>query len=116
MIERIITKYEAVDGKTFDNEDECLDYENKVCQFRIYNDEMVRRPVDAIESTIYVVIPNQESLQQFKKISIWYECSIDGVTGPGVYKWIENAYVNIDDIIKNRLEEIEKLKRFKEEL
>lgn len=116
MIERTITKYEAVDGKIFDNEDECLDYENKVCQFRIYNDEMVQRPANAIDTAVYVVIPNQESLQHFKKLSDWYGYSINGVTGPGVYKWIENAYVNIDDIIKNRMEEIEKLKRFKEEL
>lgn len=116
MIEYTITKYEAVDGKLFDNADECLDYENRVCQFKIYNDEMVRRPVDAIESAVYVVIPNQESLQHFKKLSDWHGCSVNGVTGPGVYKWIEGAYVNIDDIIKNRLEEIEKLKRFKEEL
>ena len=116
MIEHTITKYEAVDGKIFDNEDECLDYENRVCQFRIYNDEMAQRPVDAIDTAVYVVIPNQESLQHFKKLSDWYECSTNGITGPGVYKWIENAYVNIDDIIKNRMEEIEKLKRFKEEL
>lgn len=115
MIEHTITTYEAVDGKIFYNEDDCLDYENGVCQFRIYNDELVRIPVDAIESAIYVVIPNQESLQQFKKISNWY-LNYDGITGPGVYKWIEDAYVNIDDIIKNRMEEIEKLKQLKEEL
>lgn len=116
MIERTITKYEAVDGKLFDNEEECLDYEKEVCQFRIYNNEMVRRPPDAIDEAIYVVIPNQASLQHFKKLSDWCGCSTNGIIGPGIYKWIENAYMHIEDIISNRMEEIEKLKRFKEEL
>lgn len=116
MREIEIVKYETIDGEIFDDEEEAITHEQNVCKLKCYDENGTRIPIESIESAIYLNIPDDDALEQFRVISEAYDCSIEGVLSPGKYMWKDDKYYMLDCLIEDYKNEIRRLTKLKEEL
>lgn len=109
-------QYETIDGEVFDDMEEAFKHEQNVCKLKCYDENGTQIPIDSIESAIYLNIPDDEALEQFKVLSDNYGCSTDGVLYPGKYMWKNDKYYMLDWLIEDYKNEIKRLTKLKETL
>lgn len=90
-----ITKYQAFDGKMFDEEDDCYDYECRLlCQDGIKLFDYRYNPIFELENAYYIIIENDKGLESLKSLikiqCIQFEDWLDVITEPGEYFWEDN--------------------------
>lgn len=81
--------YIAEDGKEFDDEEDCQDYEFEMLNgsFECYsmNLERVRCPDEAT----FVNLPTKKIIENFKRVCEWMCISHTGIDDPGIYVYTD---------------------------
>lgn len=120
------TIYEAFDGTRFLNEFECAcyEYEKTDEQLIFFDANMQVIGLDLLSSAFYIFVNSEEAWNTLKKISDLENCysptDCEKIFGlwcyDNTYKFTDNDWVHIDTQINYLNKEIQKLKKFKNEL
>lgn len=112
--------YRAQDGKEFDDEYKCADYERglRVHTFKMWDDEC--KPItdydyDNYGKVTYVRVKDSTEIDDVRKEFNYYGYSRAGIDTPGLYHYSEEGnwahWENVDDLIKSYNEFIQELAR-----
>lgn len=94
--------YIAADGREFDNDVDCEDYEFKLLENSLlcYDCEYDRT---TIERSTFVNLVTDDDVRNFKIASGIVDSSVDGISGPGLYMYVDDytlgRWVNLDEVI-----------------
>lgn len=94
--------YIADDGREFDDEDECADYEFNLLEASLtyYNNEV--EVTDDVEGCYFINLSTATDVKRFKKICDTCGCTTDGIDKPGVYMYIDGRdgrWTNMEEAI-----------------
>ena len=86
--------YIAKDGKEFDDEGECLDYENElnINAIEAYDDDFNRT---SFEGASYVVVHSDEELNFICEVCEYNDWNSEGLNENGLYRY--NSYYRVDN-------------------
>ena len=90
----------ACDGTEFEDEDDCIDYECRLCEKKIscYDENFEKAELD---SCYFVDATDEESLTLFKSLCNHYGYSENGIEGVGLYRYMDKGdyWLNISQIM-----------------
>lgn len=98
-----ITYYIADDGTRFEDEQDCIMYEEQLAYDEIKHDlimfdnqnTIIESPCEISDAEM-VVIKTLHAFDCFLELCGTYGCCMDGINKCGLYKWDNNNYVWID--------------------
>lgn len=110
-----ITMFQADDGKMFDDEDECRDYEHEVATKAVNGQialfDMHRKPLSllqAVDDAFYARVDTEEALDWFKDALYDQGYTSEGLEWygkPDIYIWDRNETVNASWLSWNKIVE-----------
>lgn len=114
--------YKASDGKLFDDEDECIDYERNILTphtFKVWdvNGNPLPNNNDSYGKAFYLNIESEDEFEDVIEEFSYYGWSAVGLNGKGLYHYDENyCWKNTDDLIKSYNNLINKIIKIKTSL
>lgn len=101
--------YIAEDGTEFNDKDECLEYEMRLCEKTInFYDGSFNKSDFA--SCVYADLPNSDAIQALINICDYERMPISGLENPGVYLYDEEAHWHKGNVWVNLTEGMAKIK------
>lgn len=84
--------YIAPDGKEFDDEVECEEYELRLTEKSIRMYDYQLHKTDELDSCMYVKLSSLAEVNAFLKCCAYYGISSKGIENPGLYMYVEGTY------------------------
>ena len=83
--------YRAFDGKEFERDDECIDYEMslKMESIEAYNDNFERMEFEGAE---YFVVHSEEEIDLIEEICDYNGWTYEGINSIGLYRYSNDRY------------------------
>lgn len=83
--------YRAFDGKEFEREDECIDYEIslKMQSIEAYNENFEKTEFEGAE---YVVVHSEEDIDLIEEICDYNGWTYEGINSIGLYRYSNDRY------------------------
>ena len=83
--------YKAFDGKEFERDDECIDYEMslKMESIEAYNEDFERTE---FEGAKYVVVHSEEDIDLIEEICDYNGWTYEGINSIGLYRYSNDRY------------------------
>lgn len=88
-----VTKYVADDGKEFDYEEECIEYERnqRIIGTKIIfldrNDKQIPVSQENVSLAFGLILPTDKDVEVCMDLFSYDGTLADGISGPGVYLW-----------------------------
>lgn len=93
--------YRAFDGKEFERDDECIDYEMslKMQSIEAYDEDFLRTEFEGAE---YVVVRSEEDIDLIEEICDYNGWTYEGINSIGLYRYSNDRYYDRWEKVKIR--------------
>ena len=94
--------YIADDGREFDDEDECADYEFSLLEASLTYYDKKLEVTDDVEGCYFINLSTAADVKRFKKICDTCDLITDGIDKPGIYMYIDcrdDCWINMEEVV-----------------